>query len=66
MSIESTILEMAKAAKQAAAEIACCSSVKKNEALLRIAEKLEQDAGDIQRENKKDLDLAAKAGSPPP
>ena len=65
MSVESTILEMAMASKQAAAEIATCSSVKKNEALLRIAERLEQDAGDIQQENKKDLDLAEKAGLPP-
>lgn len=62
MSVESTILEMAKAAKQAAAEMAGCPSVKKNEALLRIAETLERDAGEIQRENKKDLDSAEKAG----
>ncbi len=62
MSVESTILEMARDARQAAAEIAGCSSEKKNEALLRIAEKLEQDAGDIQRENKKDLELGEKAG----
>ena len=53
MSVESTILEMAKAARQAAAEMACCSSVKKNEALLRIAEKLEQDAADIQGKTKR-------------
>jgi glutamate-5-semialdehyde dehydrogenase len=65
MSVESTILEMAKTAKQASAGIAGCSSAKKNEALLRIAEKLEQDAGDIQRENKKDLVLAEEAGLSP-
>ena len=62
MSVEATILEMAKEAKRAAVALASCSTVKKNEALLRIADKLEQDAGDIKRENAKDLELGEKAG----
>jgi len=62
MSVESTILEMAKEARQASTDVANCSSVKKNEALLRIADKLEQDAEDIKRENAKDLELGEKAG----
>jgi len=62
MSVEATILEMAKDARRAAMALASCSTAKKNEALLRIADKLEQDAGDIQRENAKDLELGEKAG----
>ncbi len=62
MSIEATILEMAKDAKRAAMALASCSTTKKNEALLRIADKLEQEADDIKRENAKDLELGEKAG----
>ena len=62
MSIEATILEMAQEAKRAAVALASCSTTKKNEALLRIADKLEQEADDIKRENAKDLELGEKAG----
>lgn len=62
MSVESTILEMAKEARLASVDVANCSSNKKNEALLKIAEKLEQDAEEIKRENAKDLELGEKAG----
>ncbi len=62
MSVESTIIDMAKDAREAAMVLAACPSVKKNAALLRIAEKLEQDAENIQRENRKDLELAEQAG----
>jgi len=62
MSVEATILEMAKDAKKAAVSLASCGATKKNEALLRIADKLEQDADDIKRENAKDLDLGEKSG----
>lgn len=62
MSVESTIIDMAKDAREAAMVLAACPSVKKNAALLRIAEKLEQDAENIKRENRKDLELAEQAG----
>jgi gamma-glutamyl phosphate reductase len=42
MSIESTIMEMAKAARTASMEIARCPSNKKNEVLLKIADKIEK------------------------
>lgn len=62
MSIESTIIEMAKKAKAAARKIASCSTTEKNEALLKIAEKLEQRAEFLQSENQKDLKNAAEKG----
>jgi len=62
MSIESTIIEMAKSARIASMEIASCSSEKKNEALLRIARNVEKEAPFIQEENKKDLEKAKAGG----
>ena len=58
MSIESTIMEMAKAARTASMEIAGCPSNKKNEALLNIADKIEAQAFHIKKENQKDLAMA--------
>ena len=58
MSIESTIMEMAKEARTAAMEIARCTSNKKNEVLLKIADKIEAQATYIQKENQKDLAMA--------
>jgi len=55
MSVESTIVEMAKAARAASIEMARCPSDKKNEALIRIADNIEQEAPYIQEENEKDL-----------
>jgi glutamate-5-semialdehyde dehydrogenase len=62
MSIESTIMEMAQAAKAASKQIATSSSDKKNAALLKIADKLEQNASYIKNENLKDLSLAKEKG----
>ncbi len=62
MSLESTIIKMATAAKTAAKVIATCPTSEKNEALIRIADKIEADSSYIQKENKKDLELAATAG----
>ena len=62
MSVEKTIIEMAKSARTASMEIASCSSEKKNEALLRIAKGVEQDASFIKEENRKDLEKAKDAG----
>ena len=62
MSIESTIMEMAKEARAASMEIARCPSIKKNEVLLKIANKIEARATYIQEENQKDLVLAKEMG----
>lgn len=62
MSIESTIMEMAKEARVASMEIARCPSSKKNEVLLKIAKKIEARATYIQEENQKDLVLAKEMG----
>jgi len=62
MSFEATIKEMAKAAKAASAEMAKCSSTRKNEVLLKIADKIETDASHIKAENQKDLVYAKEKG----
>ena len=62
MSIESTIMEMAKDARAASMEIARCPSSKKNEVLLKIADKIEARATYIQQENQKDLAMAKEMG----
>ncbi len=62
MSLESTIIKIAKDARAAAAKIADCSTLKKNQVLFAIADRLEQQAAVIQTENKKDLEAAGKKG----
>jgi glutamate-5-semialdehyde dehydrogenase len=62
MSVEKTIIGMAKSARTASMEIASCSSAKKNEALLRIAGGVEKEASFIQAENQKDLAKAKASG----
>jgi glutamate-5-semialdehyde dehydrogenase len=62
MSVESTIVEMSKAAGAASIEMARCPSDKKNEALIRIADNIEKEAPYIQEENKKDLLRAGEMG----
>jgi len=62
MSIESTIMEMAKAARSASVELARCTSNLKNDALLRIARKIEAEASSIKEENIKDLERAEEMG----
>ncbi|MFP3980976.1 MAG: glutamate-5-semialdehyde dehydrogenase [Desulfobacterales bacterium] len=62
MSVESTVVEMAKAARAAAGELARCSSGKKNEALEAIAHKLSEKAGQIKAENAKDVEQARENG----
>ncbi len=58
MTIESTIEEMAKAARIASRKMASCSSVKKNDVLLKITDKVEDKSSYIKEENKKDLAFA--------
>jgi len=62
MSVETTILEMAKAARAVSVEMAKCPSNKKNEVLLKIADQIEEQAAVIQEENQKDLARAQEMG----
>jgi len=55
-------MEMAKEARTASMEIARCPSNKKNEVLLKIADKIEAQAVYIQEENQKDLAMAKEMG----
>jgi glutamate-5-semialdehyde dehydrogenase len=62
MSVESVIVEMAKAARAAAVQIAKCPSQKKDEVLLDIADKLEAESQRIKAENQKDVERARSMG----
>jgi len=62
MSTEPTIMKMAKEARTAAMEIARCPSNKKNEVLLKIADKIEAQITYIQEENQKDIAMAKDMG----
>jgi len=58
MTIESTIKEMASAARVASRKMAGSSSVSKNEVLLKIAANIEKKSSYIKKENKKDIAFA--------
>lgn len=62
MSIEGTVREMARAAKNAAKVVSVLGTDKKNEALERTAQKLLDRAGAIKGENEKDLAYGKKKG----
>ena len=62
MTIETTILEMAKDARKAAMQMAKCATNQKNQVLAAIAEKLKENAAEIMAENAKDLDRAREMG----
>ncbi|MCP3926060.1 MAG: glutamate-5-semialdehyde dehydrogenase [Desulfobacterales bacterium] len=62
MSVESTVVKIAEAARKASIKIARCSTEKKNEALLKIAQKIENRADFLKRENEKDLIFAKEKG----
>jgi glutamate-5-semialdehyde dehydrogenase len=62
MTVEATIREMAKAARTAAKQVACCSADQKNATLKRIAKQIKQDAAYLKDENKKDRLRAKKIG----
>lgn len=57
-----TMLELAKHAKQASVELAQFGNVQKNQALLAIAESLEQRTADILAVNAKDIEFAQSQG----
>jgi glutamate-5-semialdehyde dehydrogenase len=62
MSIEKTITDMARDAREAAKVVARLSAPKKDEALDRIAQRLLDEAATIKRENEKDLKDAREKG----
>jgi glutamate-5-semialdehyde dehydrogenase len=62
MTIESTITDMATAAKDAAGKLVGISTNQKNAALLAIAAYLEKEAGFVKEENRKDLAKAEEIG----
>ena len=62
MDIEQTIGQMARDAKKAAAVMARCDTKRKNQALLTMADLLEQQAEMLCAENRKDLERAEAAG----
>ena len=62
MTMETTIREIAEAARNAAAAVARCSADQKNVTLQRIAEKILQEASYIKAENEKDLVRAKEMG----
>ena len=62
MNVESTIKDMAKAAREAANKLVRVSSDQKNVVLLSIAAGLEKEASFIKEENQKDLVRAEKMG----
>ena len=62
MTLQATITDMAKAARNAANKLARVSSGQKNSALFAIAAGLEKEAGFIRSENEKDLLRAEEMG----
>ena len=62
MSIEQTIADMARDAKEAAKVVARVGMREKDEALERIAKKLLDEAATIKQENEKDLEYAREKG----
>lgn len=65
MSVEATIVEMARKAKKAARDVAAATTDQKNRVLLSIAEKIETRADAIQAENRKDIERAREMGLSP-
>jgi glutamate-5-semialdehyde dehydrogenase len=65
MTIETTVVDMAKAARAAAAKMAGCGSNRKNAALMAMADKIESEASTIKEANQMDLDRAKEMGLSP-
>lgn len=62
MSVETTIKEMAAAARKASIGIARSDSSLKNDVLMKIADRLEADSDELKAENLKDIDRARESG----
>ena len=63
--METTIVNMAKAARAAATQMAKCGSNQKNAVLLGMADKIEKDASTIKKANQKDLARAKEMSLSP-
>jgi len=62
LTLENSIIAIAKAARLSARKMAICSTAKKNEVLETIAKKLNDQRNFIQSENQKDLQYAREKG----
>ena len=62
MTVESVVIDMARAAKAAAREIARCPTLRKNAMLLRLADLIRENAIVIKQENARDVVDAQKSG----
>jgi glutamate-5-semialdehyde dehydrogenase len=62
MDLKQLVLDRAKEAKEGANSLAKISSVKKNSALVKMAEKLQRKSRELIKENKKDITSAQKKG----
>ena len=65
MDIETTVQQMARDARAAAAAMARCDTTRKNRTLLNMADLLEEQADMLYRENRRDLERAEAAGLSP-
>lgn len=65
MTIETTIVNMAKSARTAAAKMAGCGSNRKNAALIAMADEIESEASTIKEANQMDLARAKEMGLSP-
>lgn len=65
MTLDATIEEMARRARAAAGEMARCPTEKKDAALLRTADILEERSGAIRAENARDVEAARQMGLTP-
>ena len=62
MSVESIVIDMARAAKAASREMARCPTSRKNAMLLKLADLIRENAVIIQQENARDVVEAQKSG----
>ena len=62
MTVESVVIDMARAAKSAAREIARCPTPRKNAMLLKLADLIRENAVIIRQENARDVVAAQKSG----
>ncbi len=62
MSVESVVIDMARAARSAAREMAKCPTARKNAMLLKLAELIRENAAGIRQENDRDVAAAQQSG----
>jgi len=62
MGIREDVIKIAEIAKKASRKLANIESAVKNDALVKMAEAIDRNTGEIQKKNKTDLEAAEKAG----